>query len=452
MIKHFDHISLGGGLASLVTVYELLKKGIDVALYADERSIGGHFRPYECLGTDFDLGMLLLEFDSYQAQELDTEKYDPSIVSSVGAFSELAKTYLERFFEFTEVERIFVAQDGQLLEDFYISNDLIGLKRYFEKLEPSILSELSSRTQNSILHPKNKYQTDQYEQLSYLECSLYNHGSAIHDQIIEPLVAKSCGESSSNLSAAHHRLFWAPLFYPETLVTVFRDQSPPIVKTKFHVPMQGPVGRISDILMEEINQYPNLHRGGSPNNMSKKTGGWIINGESQSTSVSTTLPQDTLGRLTGKQMTSSNKSSYLIAFIELDVAVNFDVLFCADTSFNLFRLSSCRARGLERSIVAEYNLDYAGLETLTSAEVSREISTLLKQYFGMNHVGINDIHLVPLLNKLTFPTFNNLTAAAKNNHQLNELRELTRMGPSLGIHSSSLNAQIVQGLQCAARL
>ena len=280
-MKTFDHILLGGNIASLVCARELTKAGCSVALVAPPDSIGGHFSPCDVLGHEYDMGMVLLEFDSYREQVTALSEYDPSILGSVGQFSDQVRNFLEPFFEIRQVKQMGVALRGQLVGDYFIANDLSNLGQVFNANETeSIVDELKRCVQRDQYHPSRKSGPGVYDAISFRDASLGNHGMTLHGAMIEPLVKRATNLSSSELTGRYHRLFWAPLYYPETLLARFKEGTT-LRPTEFHHPVGCSVGRLSKMLLSEIESRPGYTAVPTIESLRKSTEGWVVNDQLQ---------------------------------------------------------------------------------------------------------------------------------------------------------------------------
>ena len=89
------------------------------------------------------------------------------------------------------------------------------------------------------LHSSRKTSDSGFASLDFEQASIANHGYTFHDTFIEPFCRKVTGLDTSVLSALYHRLAWAPLFYPETLLDALRGVPTSLPATTFSYPASG---------------------------------------------------------------------------------------------------------------------------------------------------------------------------------------------------------------------
>ena len=449
-MNRFDHIVLGGNIASLVTARELVRKGASVALFSPPGMVGGHFSSHSALGFEFDLGMTLLELDSYHNQETDLSGYDPSVLGSAGKFTAFVEKVLNEYFEFREVVQIQVATDNGLIDDYYISNELKGIPEVFSDAERKlILDELARCAASEACHPRGKASAAVFDGLNYEQASIENHGELIHRTLIEPLVARATNLQSDRLHARNHRLFWSPLFYPETLLGAFNGE-PTIRATRFHHPVACGVGSLSRQLMAELEAsgcivVPEL------STLQAKGAGWVVNDSFRSDNLSSSLPQQLLAQLAGIEATPLQKSSYPMVFLKLQGKVDCEVIFNASGAGLFFRLvNQSRLRGDESTtfLTVEYNLDLVcrnNEDFVRDKQYLAEIKAFI-EHLSLGECVVLDSSIVELKNKIVFPDLGNVRLNADNT-ELFEGVPIMLMGPSLGMNGGALNDQILQALR-----
>ena len=456
MNQQFDHIALGGGIASLVTTIELLKAGATVALVATPPSIGGHFSEKLTLNERWDRGMVLLEFDSYYPQLTDTDTYCANNASSAGAYASIVEAYLAPYLEFRQVEKIETAVSGNIIPDYFIANDLRGLPLLFNKTQQNIIiKELRACITLNQYHPKNKMIGETFDGLHYEQASLSNHGHTLHHLLFNPLVKRASNMDSSEILARYHRLVWAPLYYPETLLEVFTGFCR-LKPTKFHYPAKTTIGSFATKLFEKIRCY--LESGQvtvieSLHSINTTTGGWEVNEWASTSNLSSTVAQTDLAHHLGFQTGTAKKSSYMLVFLRVKGETNCEVLFNNDHAYKLFRLTNqTKLKGIAdgfTNLVAEYNLEYLTAnkpEFVQNQEFLQDIRGFIKKYQLVHELEIISFTADLLINKLMFPTKHNIGVAAKT-QQLLATTNIALMGASLGMTGTSLNDQIIQALR-----
>jgi hypothetical protein len=454
-MKHVDHILLGGGIASLVCARELTRKGCTVALIAPPASYGGHFSSHEALGYEFGLGMVLCEFDSFSSHSDTLSDYDPSILNSAGQFSGIVSSYLDQFFEFREVKQMNVALRGKLLGDYFIANDFSNLKDVFSANDiESILRELSQSVDSNTFHPKSKASATIYNTASYVSASEANHGKKLHAALMEPLVNKATNLDSSKLSARYHRMYWAPLFYPETLLEYFQIENQ-LNATRFHHPVGCTVGSLSRKLLKEFEAQPGLTLMTSIDSLKRDTSGWIVNDALTTKNLSSTMPQGLLAGLLSIDNEPLSKSSYLLVFMKVKGSIDCEVLLNVDGPGNFFRIvNQTRVSGSNEDVthlIVEYNPDLArelNSEFEPARDSVREVGEFVEE-FGLGKFECLDLSLVSMENKIAFPQLENVRLNNQNS-KLMEGLDICLMGASNGMTGGTLNDQIVQALHYSA--
>ncbi|MFT6309308.1 MAG: hypothetical protein ACJA0W_003775 [Candidatus Azotimanducaceae bacterium] len=456
MNRHFDHIALGGGVASLVTTIELLKLGATVALVAPPPSIGGHFSEKVTLDERWDRGMVLLEFDSYYPQSSDLESYNASNASSAGAYADVVEAYLAPYFKFRRVEKIETAVSGSIIPDYFIANDLQGLPMLFNaEQRATIIAELQVCVASSKYHPRNKSAGNTFSKLHYNEASLSNHGYTLHHHLFNPLVRRASNMDSREIMARHHRLVWAPLYYPETLLDVFLGGCQ-LKPTQFHYPFETTIGSFAQMLFQQILSYIDTGQVvviDSLNSMSTTAQGWVINEWANTNNLSSTLAHSDLANHLSLQTDSPKKSSYMLVFLRIRGDLNCEVVFNNDPDYKLFRLTNqTRLKGIADGfshLVVEYNLDYVMTDEPSFVEGEaflNDIRGFINKYLPVNGFDIIGFSVDTLINKLTFPTEHNIHISEQTQRFL-ATTNIALMGASLGMTGTSLNDQLIQALK-----
>ena len=414
--------------------------------------MGGHFSPHDALGHDFDLGMMLLEFDSYQDQETDLTEYDPTKLGHAGKFTSHVENLFREFFEWREVRQIQVALENQVIDDYYISNQLNELPDVFdEDLRNRITLELRHCVASTQSHPRDKSVSPVFDTLSYAQASIDNHGKILHDVLMEPLVMRATNLPSERLLAKYHRLFWAPLYYPETLLANI-SEGLTLKPTQFHHPIGSTIGQLSRKLYSEISTSKRCTIIPELTSVQRSGSNWSVNNELQTTQLSSSLPQNTLASLLSIESAQLKRSSYLIIFLALQGEVDCGVLFNASSSGQFFRLvNQSRLRGEEDGITymtVEYNLDLVNSNDNEFVNNKRYLDELREfiERFELGQFKLLASSVLELRDKIVFPELDNARLAVENSRQLDGI-PIELMGPSLGMIGSALNDQIVQALK-----
>lgn len=397
--------------------------------------------------------MLLLEFDSYRDQSSDLQAYDPFSLGNVGSYADIVREFLSGYHDSRPVDRLCVAVGDSWIDDYYISNRLSGLvSAVDDQLRAGIMDELGRTNTSDEHHARYKGSSALYDTLCYHDASVANHGATLHHQFIEPLVNKATNLASAQLSARHHRLFWAPLYYPETLLDAFKGKDS-LRATTFHYPRAGNIGALAQRLLADIQAAGRCTIVSELTGLESKNGTWLINDAISSNRVASSLAQPQLAQLLGVEQAPLERSSYLIDFIAATGDLSFDVLFNANALSPVFRISNQKrlrdSPGRVQYLSVEYNLNHLTAVDKGLLQLDARLSHL-KAFFG--HFGVDiDIEAaseLQLIDKIVFPTTGNVEHAAANTAAL-RTTSIVLMGPSIGLTGSSMNDQIVQALQYA---
>lgn len=175
------------------------------------------FLSVEHFGVKFDRGMQLFEFDAMRSPE--KEQFP------------LIGEFCREFCEFVRIPAPEVLwmepmpYDGHsYMPDFFISNHTKAFG-------------FSNHNPKTSLHPSKKATFS--NEVDYEIVSIINNGGSIHSAA-EAFCRKVCGLPTSQIVAKYHRALWLPLYYPESLGTIW--------DTPFYYPRAGYAGRLAEII------------------------------------------------------------------------------------------------------------------------------------------------------------------------------------------------------------
>ena len=176
--------------------------------------------PYEALGRKWDKGCMLFEFDALREPEATQFPLIGKFVRKHIKMHEIPKPQI--------VYRDPAPYNGvRYMPDFFIANDT---KQF----------AYSKHAPKTFLHPSRKHEWGNdvdYETVSYL-----NHPGGMHEAF-EIWCNKVCGFGLNRIVAKYHRALWLPLFYSESLGTIW--------PTKFYYPAAGYAGALAEVLGTE---------------------------------------------------------------------------------------------------------------------------------------------------------------------------------------------------------
>jgi len=249
----------GYGLSALVLAERLASSGKKVVLLNPAKTWGGIFGGFKIGDSTFDCGMTNFEFDLYGEPENGIRRYSPGNKIDIGKYVHFVQDYIGRFAELHKVPTPCMIHQEAFTSDIIISNKFDILKLLPQEEQNRIRAELEVIVNHpNKLHPKFKYNKDSLlEKFSFDVVSKANHGITFHDLFIEPLFQKVLGISTAEVSGIFHRP-WAPLFYPETLLSQFSSSPQNLKPTIFHYPADPNFGAFIGRILAHVQEMPNV--------------------------------------------------------------------------------------------------------------------------------------------------------------------------------------------------
>ena len=473
MRDHFPVVLVGNALSVMVAATRLARDGQEVAIVHGGKGWGGHFSPIQCNETTYDIGMVLYEFTSYNNRPggaQDVRTYDASIRNDAGRFCDTVRAYVDCYQSTHPIPspKMYIA--GRVHEDLLIANALASLKtlEFATAVEKDLLRILAAQP-NPSLHASRKHVAPEFKEFDYEAVSLANHGSTFHARLIEPFCQKLLNLPTRDVLALYHRVAWLPLFYPETLLSHLQASPQPLPPTTFSYPSGECVGHLAQRLKGEMDGNARLSvLQDQVVHVTEDNGGSVAlrlaNGR-----------QITAGRLgwanplgdllrslgIGNSIAAYDKCSISLAFLlvrEDALKLDFTVLSVVDPEFITYRItnqSRCSADGVESArLVLEFNPDYASSRNMQfdAPELRERLGEeLVRLGIIASTSQIAALDVKQMANALMLPTRHNRDAVLGEIAAVrSRAPTLSLLGPASGFFSSSLNDQIVQGLQFAA--
>ena len=282
-----------------------------------------------------------------------------------------------------------------------------------------------------------------------------------------PLCDKICNLPSDQIPALFHRVPWAPLFYPETLLAFLQDSRPAFAKTSFHYPKAAHFSSLTNQLVSKIQNKKNIVI--LRNKITKiKAGNMFSISLDNSENVNSdklVWAMDLARYVNAKDQTQPetfDKTSIAFLFFEIQtdsLKKKISTLYVLDTKYSIYRITNqtyCSGENTTHSkIVIEINYDYHKKNNVKCTEtdlIAYSINALKELDIIDKDQAIINVAAKIILNALNLPTLKNFYKfESMYNKVVNEKQEnLLLIGPSSGFSSSSLNDQIVQGLKIAA--
>lgn len=463
-----DVLMIGNSLTALTAAVRLSEKGIPCTIVNPTPHWGGYFNGQELYGQHFDLGMVLYEFTSFNAQaDADVLSFDTTVRNDCGRFTPHIEEFVHDFVPTCTVDPPEMIFRGKVYKDIEQTNHLEVLREGLtEGEQQSIQEELRSSLaqKNSPLHARFKL-SSHYDVLDYETAAFYNHGPTLHKTLVSPIARKITGASEKDLLARWHRVGWVPLFYPETLLSQWSDAPQALEPTVFSFPTEGDAGALPRALMRRLRADPGVTI------LEEQITGFRSNGTGFELGLGsgTTLESEQvawsaqhLALLRAAHVDDSapqlERTSLGLALLAVPpelIGHRSHTLFIVDEDTPIYRTFNqdicVEDDSSPHRLSVEVNTEFAGWDMGDAETVKKTIlEDLQKKGVITAPVPHDRISLVHLEKALTLPTKKNEELFAE---QLEALRErfpaLSLISPAGGFFISSMNNQVVAGLQFA---
>jgi hypothetical protein len=463
-MKNVDFLVFGNNVSAMVSAIELAKSGNSVVLFNPTPNWGAHFSGVKYEGNRFDYGMNYFEFTTFNKQFDNLLEYTPSIRNHVGHFCHLAGDYVQQLIKVHKASVPQMLLNGNCVADIVMSNQFDLLVTLPSETKLKIKKELRLIIENpdKQLHPINKVtEGKRFIDHSYQEVSIANHGKTFHNLIVEPICQKILNLSSASIPALFHRVAWAPLFYPETLLEALETGRTELPETTFYYPSDGSFGDLIDAFENSLGNYSELEVIRQKTERLDFTGNsFIWNGSIQAKQLVWTSDQaQLLGLLEGYiDHHSYQKASISIGFCSIEnqkLLKPFSTLYILDSNNPLFRITNqtftAGRHEDQRSLInIEFNTDNlrkAGFDTDESVK-KLIMDTFVENSIIEESTDLNVHGIKHLINVLNAPTMHNLINFTTLHSKLVEnYPGLNLLGSASGFVSTSFNDHIVQGLK-----
>ncbi|QDQ26266.1 hypothetical protein FNU76_07775 [Chitinimonas arctica] len=450
-----DAVLLGNNLAMLVAAGELARRGRAVTLLTDGKGMGGIFAGLRLAEHSFDMGMVLLEKHTPAQPSQDPRDYRATVRNDCARFGSLVSRYMESHLSLVETPTPEALLDGRRWPDYLIANRLEA----FAVAGQANGTPAAHMGRDEPLHAANKVGGSAFDHASYAEAAAINHGEALHRHYFEPFIRKLLGVGSEAILARFHRVGWAPLYYPETLLAACEGRHTGLPEYRLWTTSAGFVGQLVGDLLAELAQSPHVTLVKAPiESLRHEADGWHIataDGQWQAARLALGLPNERVHQLLGlPPITPPDSASIglLFCLVRADaIAHATGCLMVVDEVFASYRLCDQDAlAGLSpdwHRVVIEANSEHIAMrypEEAAEAVMLREVCDLL----GIDdRDAVQSVKYINARNALVLPTPGNLTHAAESSGLLHSATPHTRLsGNLLGYGVASINDQIVQGL------
>ncbi|GAA4465518.1 hypothetical protein GCM10023093_17870 [Nemorincola caseinilytica] len=457
-----DVIVYGNNVGALVAAIELATTN-KVLLVNPIPNWGAHFAGTTINGHLFDIGMNYFEFTGFHQTSGDLMSYDVTRRNDSARFFHLVRQYFESRIDICEVPAPQCFVDGLYAGDIVIANELKVLKLLPAEARDRMRTELQAIVAAGLfaLHASRKKLDEAlFLATDYRTVSVSNHGQTFHDLFIEPLCRKIFNMSSADMPAIFHRIPWAPLFYPETLLDILNGGEAKLSDTPFHYPAAGHFAACIEALVQEAQQHPNITM------IRDKVTGLSYDGSYTMTTGDTELHaqqlvwcadlQSLLLCADGVQRPQFQRTSIALVFLTIDKKYldrSFSTLFVFDTGSPVYRITDqdhAAGTGNEvHRVVVEANCDQlAAYGIADGAGLVAHTAALLKSMGICTEPGKGEYLSKYFQNAINLPILPNLHLFTKLQAEVRErFPGIELVGNASGYVSTSFNDQVVQAMK-----
>lgn len=458
MMHRTEWLIYGAGLSALVLAERLGNAGKQVLLINPADKWGGIFGGIEIDGERFDAGMTNFEFELFGSPEDNLQGYHPDRKSDVGRYVHYVQQYLSRFVQATPLPTPCMRFDKHFMDDLIISNCFNVLQTLEPNMRQAMLTELQGIVAApNPLHPKTKNDPDSILASTVFETvSLANHGPTFHHLFIEPMFRKVLGIATGQIESIFHRNGWAPLFYPETLLSQFGPSPQPLRPTVFRYPKGEHFGAFIGRISAAIKEMDNVRVIYAAKDVEINVADCTLRMSDQSFAfkrLAWGAELDTLQGFTSPVLQPTQRASLDLFFIKVrqeGVGHRFAVLIDPEADSPFYRVTNqnicADIISPEHKIILECNSAYLDEAGTNSAELLQ----LALERYGIDPKALVTCHRRNFKGALAIPTHGQML---KFNQQRDRLAiaypALELIGASSGYISVTLNDHIIQALKIA---
>ena len=461
----------GNNVSSLVAAIALANQDWKVNIINPLPNWGGHFGGLTFDNDHFDCGMTFFEFDSFhQHPSDDVLNYNPNLRNDSGRFTSLIKNYVTNLIITKVVPQPKMLLNGEIFGDLIIANDLSILETLDIEIKQNIQEELLTiiENPNTSLHAKNKLENNLFFTNNFDVISLANHGKTFHNVFIESFCKKVIYKNTADLLGIYHRSAWLPLYYPETILSQFEITRQILKSTEFYYPYQGYAGTFVNALLMKAQSNTNI-------NIENTTIKALVSDICYQLQLTNGHFLETNNLIWGldlfplvklipenHQPLNYDKASISICFIGVLSATmsrEFSTLFILDQEFISYRITNqniCSgSSSLITKIVVELNHDFAkSIGVIDEEQIKNRIeSELIKLNIIESNTAIQYFYCKQFQHSLMIPSQNSCECFnTEKSIVLRKFPDIKLIGNGSAFMSSSLNDQIIQGLQVAKQL
>ncbi len=462
-------IIYGGNIGAMLLAKELAQnEEFNIILINPSKYWGGYFGGIAVNGFNFDLGMNLFEFTSFCSDSDSILDYNPNIKSESGKYSKIIETLVKNEIDTHIVKTPLVYVNGNYFKDYYISNSLEVLCNLDNKNRMSIIRDLQAIVANkSFLHASNKnINPELFYDESYHTASILNHGATFHSLLIEPLVKKILNISSQTIPAILHRIPWAPLYYPETLLAYLNNNfSETITVSQFEYPKNENFSIFVDnlfriisnlnnvqLLTDKLVDFNSLEKVVTLESQTKLNYDHIVFGVDIAEYDKICANQDDLGDF--------EKASFIFIFVRFpkaEVKLDFSVLFILDADIPIYRITNQTNLKESQSDnyvdwIIEINSDYLAENTDPDVSTRNLIQSILIRMELLISFNPNIFEIKHLKNAINLPTFKNIYLFDKLKSRITINDNINFIGNINNLFANSFNDNLIQALLISKKI
>lgn len=463
-MRDFDYIICGNNVGAMVAALTLAQRH-KVAVVNPSLRWGGIFAGIEINEAKFDIGMNFLEFDSYHTPCDNLLSYHPDIFNDAARFFHLVRDFMAQRMDFNRVGGIKTYWHGEFYDDFIISNKLEILSALTDEVRQNITAELEEiiQKQPSPLHAANKHKNRRlFSETDYEKVSLANHGQTLHHLLIAPFCQKVLGVSAREVVSLYHRIAWAPLYYPETLLAAIQGEAAELPETPFYFPRTEYFAGVIEALAEEMRENRNIRiiqdapvgfAGGDSaqlsfagGHMTAKRLVWCADLEKLCDLADISYPPS-----------PARKSSLTLVFAEVDKDVverDFSTVFACDAEHCVYRVTNQNATHPQQTrnrFIFEMNTEMLCPNAASSDAAAVAAVQEFSEQANLFNRKIDDDQLTVkhFKNALTLPVTDNLIdhEALSEAVRKSDLTNVDCIGTAANFAAGSFNDQVVMALQ-----
>ncbi|MEW1959068.1 FAD/NAD(P)-binding protein [Kineococcus sp. NPDC059986] len=454
-----ERLLVGSNLAVLVAASELVARGLRVRVITDGAALGGHFRGSVVDDHAFDNGMVLLERRAGESSPLSVGP-GPSghpVRQDWTRFGQQVDDWFTKRFTLARVPPLEVSVAGRRWPDHLLSNRL-DVFRDAGVDEPGPLEPDDPR------HPAVKATSARFEDITYGELAPVVHGPSNHATLVAPFAEKVLGPAHGEVLARHHRSGWLPLYWPETVARARAGQQTGLPEYPFWSVAGGYAHHVVTRLVRELDGAGTCCVDTSPVQALARDGhGWhvstVASGSVTSTRVGLGLAPQRLQSLSGDESCAAvgtgpaNAVDLLFCLVRGEFAgAPVSSLLVTEDHLDTYRITDQDVvSGQDRRwhhVVVEARSRGASVEERTDALVAEACGLLDVDVGHVRVLGARRAgRAIPLLTASVVRADVERSAA-----QADWARGGLLSGALLGLHQTSMNDQIVQGLDIAREL